>query len=406
MLLSIGLILILGFLGGYLASKIRIPGLVMMIIVGLIIGPYALNLLDQSLLNISSYLRQIALVIILTRSGLNLDFSSLKKMGRPALLMSFIPATFEIIGVTLASYFFLGLTLFEGMLLGSVLAAVSPAVVSPRMIQLIEKGYGKRNEVPKLILAGASLDDIYVIVLFYGFLGLVETNAFNPLALLEIPLSIGLGILLGLIVGFILGFILKHSQLKTTINLIIVLGVSLLLVGLETILAPYISISSLLSVIVLAMVILLTNQTKAKELARGYNGLWQVFEIILFVLVGASLDLSYALTNFGPSILVLFIGLISRSMGVILSISFTRYTFKEKVFIVIAYLPKATVQASIGAIALNLGLGAGSIILAVAVLSILITAPLGAFLVDRLAPKLLTKHDEEKAEVKPLPQES
>ena len=406
MLFSIGLILILGFIGGYLASKIRVPGLVMMIIVGLIIGPYALNLLDQSLLDISSYLRQIALVIILTRSGLNLDFSSLKKMGRPALLMSFIPATFEIMGVTLASYYFLGLTIFEGMLLGSVLAAVSPAVVSPRMIHLIEKGYGKPNEVPKLILAGASLDDIYVIVLFYGFLGLVETNTFNPLSLLEIPISIGLGILLGLIVGFILGFILKRTKFKATINLIIVLGVSLLLVGLETIVAPYISISSLLSVIVLSMVILLTNQTKAKELAKGYNGLWQVFEILLFVLVGASLDLSYALLNIGPSLLVLLIGLLFRSIGVILSISFTRYSFKEKVFTMIAYLPKATVQASIGAIALNLGLGAGSIILAVAVLSILVTAPLGAFLIDLLAPKLLKKKEEEIIPSNSLPQES
>jgi NhaP-type Na+/H+ or K+/H+ antiporter len=378
----------------------------MMIIVGLIIGPYALNLLDQSLLDISSYLRQIALVIILTRSGLNLDFSSLKKMGRPALLMSFVPASLEIIGVTLASYFFLGLTIFEGMLLGSVLAAVSPAVISPRMIHLIEKGYGKEREVPKLILAGASLDDIYVIVLFYGFLGLVETNTFNPLTLLEIPLSIGLGILLGLVVGFILSLILKHTKFTKTVNLIILLSVSLLLVGLEAILAPYVSASSLLGVIVLAMVILFTNKVKAKELASGYNTLWQIFEIILFVLVGASLDLSVALTNLGPGLLVLLIGLLFRTLGVILSISFTAYTFKEKVFIIIAYIPKATVQASIGAIALSRGLVAGSIILSMAVLSILVTAPLGAFLVDTFASKLLKKNEGENAVKEVVSQES
>ena len=406
MLLSIGLILLLGFLGGYLASKIKIPGLVMMIIVGLIIGPYALNLLDQSLLDISSYLRQIALVIILTRSGFNLDFSSLKKMGRPALLMSFVPASLEIIGVTLASYFFLGLTIFEGMLLGSVLAAVSPAVISPRMIHLIEKGYGKEREVPKLILAGASLDDIYVIVLFYGFLGLVETNTFNPLTLLEIPLSIGLGILLGLVVGFILRLILKHTKFSKTVNLILILSVSLLLVGLEAILAPYVSVSSLLGVIVLSMVILITNKAKAKELASGYNTLWQAFEIILFVLVGASLDIRVALTNLGPGLIVLLIGLLFRTLGVVLSISFTAYTFKEKVFIIIAYIPKATVQASIGAIALSRGLAAGSIILSMAVLSILVTAPLGAFLVDTFAPKLLKKNEGENAVKEVVSQES
>jgi len=394
MLLSLGLILTLGFIGGYLFSKIKIPGLVAMIIVGLIIGPYFLNLIDASILNISAEMRQIALIIILTRSGLNLDLASLKQIGRPAILMSFIPATLEIIGITIAAHLLLGLSIFEALLLGAVIAAVSPAVVSPRMINLIEKGYGSENEVPKLVLAGSSIDDIYVIVLFYAFLGLAKTNSFNAVTMLSIPLSIVLGIALGIVGGLLISVIFKKTNFLNAVNVLIVLMTSFLFVGLENILKAYVPISALLAIIVLAMTILLMNKKKAEALSKGYKVLWLVFEIILFVLVGATLDLSYAFSNIGPALLVLLIGLIFRAAGVLLSVMFTRFTLKEKVFIVLAYLPKATVQASIGGIALSMGLASGAIILTVSIISIFVTAPIGAFLIEYFGPKFLKKADD------------
>lgn len=395
MLLSLGLILSLGFLGGFLFSKIRIPGLVAMIIVGLIIGPYMLNLIDASILNISAELRQIALIIILTRSGFNLDLASLKKIGRPAILMSFIPATLEIIGIMIFSHLLLDLSLFEGMLLGSVIAAVSPAVVSPRMINLIEKGYGSEKAVPKLVLAGSSVDDIYVIILFYAFLGLVETNVFVATNLVSIPLSIGLGIIFGLLIGVTLSFILKKTTFPLVINMIIILATSFLMVGLENILKPYVAVSSLLGIIVLAMTLLFFNSEKVKNINKGYDALWQVFEIILFVLVGATLNLNYALSNMGPSLLVLLAGLTFRALGVGLSLLLTNYNYKERLFIMLAYIPKATVQASIGGIALSMNLASGQTILTVSIIAILITAPIGAFLIDFLAPRLLKKKEED-----------
>ena len=395
MLLSLGLILSLGFLGGFLFSKIRIPGLVAMIIVGLIIGPYMLNLIDASILNISAELRQIALIIILTRSGFNLDLASLKKIGRPAILMSFIPATLEIIGIMIFSHLLLDLSLFEGMLLGSVIAAVSPAVVSPRMINLIEKGYGSEKAVPKLVLAGSSVDDIYVIILFYAFLGLVETNVFVATNLVSIPLSIGLGIIFGLMMGLILSFILKKTTFPLVINMIIILATSFLMVGLENILKPYVAVSSLLGIIVLAMTLLFFNSEKVKNISKGYDALWQVFEIILFVLVGATLNLNYALSNMGPSLLVLLAGLTFRALGVGLSLLLTNYNYKERLFIMLAYIPKATVQASIGGVALSMNLASGQTILTVSIIAILITAPIGAFLIDFLAPRLLKKKEED-----------
>lgn len=405
MLLSIALILLLGYLGGYLASKIKIPGLVMMIIVGLIIGPFVLNLIDPKILTISSELRQIALVIILTRSGLSLDFSSLKKMGRPALLMSFLPALFEIIAVSVAAHLLLGFTLFEGVLLGSVLAAVSPAVVSPRMLKLIEEGYGSKREVPKLVLAGASVDDIFVIVVFYAFLSIVETNNLNPIDLLLVPVSIVLGILIGIIVGLILGKMFSKMNGQLIVKVILLFALSLALVGLESVLKVYFSFSSLLAILVMSMMILLTNQAEAFEIGKSYKKLWTIFEIILFVLVGASLDLSVALSELPSSLLILIIGLLFRTLGVLMSVSFTKFNHKEKLFIVISYLPKATVQASIGGIALSLGLSSGSLILAISVISILITAPLGALLIDQSAKFLLLKKEDDKERLTLVSQE-
>ncbi|MGM9874006.1 MAG: cation:proton antiporter [Bacilli bacterium] len=390
-ILSFGLILLVGYIVGYLLNKIKIPGLVGMIIVGLVFGPYCLNLIDENILNISSELRQIALVIILTRSGLNLNIQSLKKVGRPAILMCFIPATLEIVGIMLASHFILNLSWQEGLLLGSVLAAVSPAVVSPRMIKLIEEGYGKEHSVPELILAGSSVDDIYVIVLFYAFLSLVETNTFNFISIALAPISIILGIIFGIVVGIILLFIFKKTKFSLPINILILISTSFLMIGVENLLKPYISISSLLGIMVIGMILTFKLKDKAKELSRGYNSMWTFFEVILFVLVGASVNFSYALNNFWPSLLVLIIGLLSRTIGVIICLLFTKLTIKERIFCIFAYLPKATVQASIGGIALSTGLSCGEVILTVSVLSIIITAPLGAFFIDIFAKKLLKK---------------
>ena len=391
MILSIGLILLLGFIVGELLNKIRIPGLVGMILVGLVIGPYCLNLIDSSILNISSQLRQIALVIILTRSGLNLDFASLKKVGRSAVLMCFVPATFEIIGVSIGAYYLLNLTIFESILLGCVLSAVSPAVVSPRMIKLIEQGYGKAKSIPKLVLAGSSMDDIYVIVLFYAFLGLVQSNSFDVVSIIQIPTSIILGVLLGTGVGYAFSLVIKNIHSTTTINIIVMLSLSFLMIGLESLLSQWISISSLVSIIVMAMIVLLKNKKEAKMISDGYNKLWKVFEIILFVLVGATIDLSFAASNSGVALLVLALGLSARTLGVLVCLIGTDLNIKERIFVIISYIPKATVQASIGGIALSMGLGAGSIILTVAVLSIIVTAPIGALSIDLFSDKLLSR---------------
>ncbi len=395
MILSLGIILLGGFIIGYLLSKIKIPGLVGMILFGLLIGPYCLNWIDESILNISAYLRQIALVIILTRSGLNLDFKSLKQIGRPAIFLCFLPATFEIAGVTLASVFLLHLSVFESLLLGSVLAAVSPAVVSPRMIDLIEHKIGEEHQVPKLVLAGASVDDIYVVVLFYSFLGLVQNNVLDVKSIVMVPVSIILGILLGILLGFLLSFVFKKLKTNLITNVIITLALSFLCIGLENSVKQWVSISSLLSIMVMSMVLLFKNEEKAKELSTGYNALWKVFEILLFVLVGASIDFSFAVKNGGMAFLVLLIGLGFRSIGVFLSVLCTPLSFKEKIFVFISYIPKATVQASIGGIALSLGLACGNIILTVSVLSILITAPIGDILIDSLKKVLLKKREEE-----------
>lgn len=389
MILSFGIILLLGFIIGFLLSKIKIPGLVGMIILGLIIGPYCLSIIDDKILTISSELRQIALVIILTRSGLNLDIDALKKIGRPAILMSFIPATFEIIGVVLISQLLLEISITESILLGTVLAAVSPAVVSPRMIKLIDDKIGEKHEVPKLILASSSVDDIYVIVLFYAFLGLVENNTFNVTSIALIPVTIILGILFGIAMGFVLSLIIKKTKFNLTINVLIVLSTSFLMIGVENILKPYISISSLLGILVMGIIILFMTKDKAKDLSKGYNSLWLFFEIILFVLVGASVDFNYAINNSLIAIAILFIGLLFRMIGVLLCLIKTNLTLKERLFTMISYLPKATVQASIGGIALSLGLPCGGIILTVSVISILITAPLGAILIDTFGKILL-----------------
>ena len=379
-----------GILGGFLFEKMHLPKLVWYILLGTLIGPSLLNIVDETLLSISSYLRQIALVIILTRSGLSLNINDLKKIGRPAILMCFLPACFEIVGITIFAPTFLGISYLEALLLGSVLAAVSPAVVAPRMIKLLEEGYGKEHHVPELILAGASCDDIFVIVLFYSFNNLLITSSFDAWGISQIPISIVSGVLLGIATGFLMLFIIKYLKLTKTIQVIFMLALSFGMVALENILKPFFSVSSLLAIIVMALLVAAFKKEEAKEIQKAYNGLWQGFEILLFALVGIATDARYAFSKEGAIILgLIFIALLFRSLGVFLCVIATKFTWKEKLFIIISYLPKATVQASIGGIALSEGLACGALVLTAAVVSILITAPLGAILMDWLYKKLL-----------------
>ena len=390
MFLSLFIIFTLGIFGGLIFEKIKLPKLIWYILLGILIGPSVLNIVDETLISISSYLRQIALILILTRSGLSLSIDNLKKVGRPAVLMCFIPACFEIIGVLIFAPMFLNITYLEALLLGSVLAAVSPAIVVPRMIKLLEEGYGKDKNVAELVLAGASVDDIFVIVLFYSFKGLISTNVFNGWNIIQIPISIVLGTLLGIIVGFLVALIIKKIKTNTIINVILMLGLSFGMLYLEEILKPYISVSALLAIIIMGLIIALIRKEESKEIQKSYNSLWNGFEILLFALVGIATNINYAFSNNGIMILgLIIIALTFRSLGVIVCLIATKFHWKEKLFIVLSYLPKATVQASIGAIALTEGLACGDIVLTSAVVSILFTAPMGAILIDNTYKKLL-----------------
>ena len=389
--LSLFIIFTCGILGGFIFEKIKLPKLIWYIILGILIGPSLFNIVDDTLINISSYLRQIALVIILTRSGLSLDINNLKKIGRPAILMCFVPASFEIIGVTIFAPLFLCISYLEALLLGSVLAAVSPAVVVPRMIKLMDEGYGKEHNVPELIMAGASCDDIFVIVSFYSFKNLVSTSSFDAWAITQIPLSIISGIALGILVGIFMVFIINILKMNKIINVIFMLGLSFGMIALENVLKSYFSISSLLAIIVMALIVNIFKKEDSKEIQKAYNSLWNGFEILLFTLVGIATNINYAFSK-DVAILVgvILIALIFRSIGVIICLIATNLNKKEKLFIIFSYLPKATVQASIGAIALSEGLACGAVVLTGAVISIIITAPLGAILMDKTYKKLLT----------------
>lgn len=390
--LSLGLILFFGWLIGFILDKLHVPGFIGMIVVGILLGPSVFNIIDPKILDISSELRQIALVVVLTRSGLNLNLKELKKVGRSAILMCFLPATFEIVAVGISGHFLLNLTWFESFLLGCVLGAVSPAVISPRMIKLINEGYTK-NSIPQIILAGASADDTYTIILFYAFLGIVQNGNFNALSVSLIPLTIITAILLGILIGFGLVYLYKKTNFKNVINILIFFAISLILLGLEELIKTYFDISALITIMVMGMIVLYKIPKTANELSNGFNKIWKFFEILLFVLVGAAVEFKYIVSAGGYGILVLAIGLIFRSLGVYLCVLGTKLNFKEKLFCIFAYLPKATVQASIGGIALSLGLECGGIVLAVAVLAIVITAPIGGFLIDIFGKKWLSRED-------------
>ena len=391
MLLSIALILLTGLLLGGLFSKIKLPSLLGMIIVGIVLGPHALNLIDESILNISADLRQIALVIILTRAGLSLDISDLKRVGRPAILMCFVPACVEIIGTVLLAPLLLGISTLEAAVMGSVLAAVSPAVIVPRMIRLMEEGYGVDKSIPQLILAGASVDDVFVIIIFTAFTSLASTGELSPVSILQIPVSIVLGIVAGVIVGMVLVKFFRMFHMRDSVKLLIILSFSFLLIELQNQLEGIVPFSGLLAIMSLGIVIKRKYDILAKRLSGKYNKLWVAAEIFLFVLVGATVDLKYAAVAGVSAVLLVAGALVFRMIGVALCLIKTDLSRKERLFCMVAYVPKATVQAAIGAIPLTMGLSCGQIVLTIAVLSILITAPFGAICIDNLYKKLLEK---------------
>ncbi|MDB1940507.1 cation:proton antiporter [Clostridium tertium] len=391
MLTSIALIILLGLFIGSIFTKLKLPSLVGMILIGIILGPHMLNLLDSSIIGISYELRQIALVIILTRAGLALDIKDLKKVGRPAILMCFIPATLEILGFIILGPKLLNLPILDSAILGTVIAAVSPAVIVPRMLKLMEEGYGTNKSIPQLILAGASVDDIFVIVLFTSFTSIATTGSnFSISSIIEIPISIIIGIILGILTGIVLVYLFKKIHIRDSIKILIILSVSFLFITIEDLLKGFIPISGLLAVMSLGATILKIYSKLARRISNKYSKLWVGAEVFLFVLVGASVDIKYVM-NSGIITIILILGaLVFRIFGVLLSLIKTEMNFKERLFSAIGYMPKATVQAAIGALPLSMGLASGEIILTVAVLSIIITAPLGATLIDNTYKKLLS----------------
>ncbi len=391
MLTSIAMILLLGLLIGWIFSKLRLPSLLGMIIVGILLSPHALNLIDESILMISGELRQIALVIILTRAGLSLDVSALKKVGRPAFLMCFVPACMEILGTVLLAPMLLGVTILEAAIMGSVIAAVSPAVIVPRMIRLIEEGYGKNKSIPQLILASASVDDVFVIVVFTALTTLAATGEMSATSFLEIPISIVLGIILGGCVGLALVLFFKKFHMRDSVKILIILSISFLLLEAESRLKGFVPVSGLLAIMSMGIIIKQKYNALALRLSVKYNKLWLGAEVFLFVLVGATVNLSYVASAGISAVLLIFCALLFRMAGASISLLNTDLTKKERLFCMVAYTPKATVQAAIGAIPLSMGLECGNIVLTVAVLSILITAPFGAICVDNLYKKLLTE---------------
>ena len=391
MLLSISLILILGMFMGWICQKIKLPRLLGMLITGIVLGPYVLNLLDDSILGISAELRKIALIIILTRAGLGLDLSGLKKIGRPAVLMCFVPASFELIGMILLAPKLMGLTVLEAAIMGAVLAAVSPAVVVPRMVKLMDEGYGVNEGIPQLILAGASVDDVYVIVLFSTFVGMMQGEGASILKFVNIPISIFLGIAIGLLIGVLLAYFFKKMHIRDTSKVLIILSISFLLVVMEDKLSTPITFSALIAIMFIGIGLQKKRKTVAKRLSVKYGKLWVAAEVFLFVLVGATVNIGY-LGKVGVKALIVIIGaLVFRMFGVFVCLLGTSLKRKERLFTMLAYTPKATVQAAIGGIPLALGFTCGDLVLTVAVLAIVLTAPLGAFAIDLSYKKLLNR---------------
>lgn len=397
MLTSLSFIFLVGLAMGAICQKLKLPRIIGMLATGIVLGPYVLDLLDPSILSISADLRKMALIIILLKAGLSLNLDDLKKVGRPAIMMSFVPASFEIIGYLLFAPAILGITRVEAAVMGSVLAAVSPAVVVPRMVQLMETKYGTEKAIPQMIMAGASCDDIFVIVLFTTFLSMAQGGSADIKAFANIPVSIILGIILGAIVGYLLYLFFetayaKKHYVRNSMKVIIVLGFSFLLIAIEGWLEGKIAVSGLLAVVSMACVLKMKcTAFVSKRLSEKFGKLWLAAEVILFVLVGAAVDIRYTLDAGLAAVAMIFIALIFRSFGVLFCTVKTDLSVKERVFCVIAYLPKATVQAAIGSVPFAAGLPCGKIVLSVAVMAIIITAPLGAFGMDFSYKKFLTR---------------
>lgn len=396
MLLSLAIIFLAGLFAAAVFERIGLPRIIGMLGVGIVVSPYVLGLLDDSILGISSELRQIALIIILIKAGLSLDLSDLKKVGRPAVMMSFVPACCEIVGYVAFAPLLLGVNRIEAAVMGAVLSAVSPAVVVPRMVRLIEEKYGTDKSIPQMILAGASCDDIFVIILFSTFVTMAQGGTVHAADFLNIPISIVLGVIMGALVGMAMYFLFESSykhnrKIRSSTKVIIMLGTAFLLMSIETVAKPYVAVSGLLAVVAMACVIKLKSEKRVTaRLSEKFGKLWIAAEVVLFVLVGAAVDVRYTLTAGISAVLMIFAALAFRAVGVFICMLGTKLSAKERLFCVIAYLPKATVQAAIGSVPLSLGLPCGKIVLSVAVLAILITAPLGSIGIDRSYKHLLS----------------
>lgn len=393
MLLSIALILLVGMSASWICKKIKLPGLLGMLATGIVLGPYVLNLIDSSILNISSELRKIALIIILTRAGLGLDITGLKKIGRPAILMCFLPASFELLGIILIAPGALGMSVLEAAIMGAVLAAVSPAVVVPRMVKLMDNGYGTAKGIPQLILAGASVDDVYVIVLFSTFTGMMQGKGASIINFVNIPVSIILGMGVGILAGYLLAMYFEKIHIRDTVKVLLILSISFILVATEDMLNTPIKFSALIAIMFVGVGLHKKRDVVAKRLSQKYEKLWIASEVFLFVLVGATVNINY-LGNMGiKALIVIFGALIFRMAGVLVCLIKTELNKKERLFTMMAYTPKATVQAAIGGIPLALNFACGETVLTIAVLAIVITAPLGAFAMDLSYKKLLRRNE-------------
>lgn len=390
MLTSLALIFLTGMLLGSLFTKLRLPGLLGMLIAGIVLGPFALDLIDGSILFLSADLRQLALMIILARAGLSLNLGDLRQVGRPAILLCFVPACFEIIGMVLLAPPIMGISILDAAILGSVVAAVSPAVVVPRMLRLMEQGYGTDKCIPQMIMAGASVDDVFIIVLFTSFTSLASGERISTMRLLEIPASILLGIIVGAVIGWLMSAFFNKVHMRDSAKVLILLSTAFLLVTVEKMLAATVPFSGLLAIMAVGIILLRFSPALASRLSSKLSKLWVAAEILLFVLVGATMDLGYAVSAGASAVVLLLLVLLFRMAGVLVCLLGTMLSRKERIFCMVAYAPKATVQAAIGGIPLAMGLPCGNLVLTVAVLSILVTAPLGAFGIDWLHARLLT----------------
>ena len=395
MLFSIALILLIGMFLGWVCKKVKLPSLLGMMLTGVLLGPYVINMIDASILNISADLRKIALIIILTRAGLTLNIADLKKVGRPAVLMCFVPAVFEIIGMIVLAPRLFEVSVLEAAIMGAVVAAVSPAVIVPKMIKLMDEGYGTGKSIPQLILAGASVDDVFVIVLFTAFTGLAQGNDISVMSFVNIPITVCLGIAIGLLLGYLLVKYFAKVHMRDTVKVMIILSISFLLVTAEDHMTGAITFSALIAIMFMGIAMQKHRKVVTERLSLKFNKLWVCAEVLLFVLVGATVDLHYVTSAAVSAILLIFGVLCFRMLGVFLCLVRTKLLMKERIFCMLAYMPKATVQAAIGGVPLSMGLACGNVVLTVAVMAILITAPLGAFFIEITYKKLLTDNPQQ-----------